>query len=239
MECSPCHVRQSRRKHAGRENPGAFGSGGDFGRFRRQGQDSGLPADCLGKKVTLRYKEVIIVDIELNRRAYPVIVEGPQGGRYIVPVSEVLAALNAPAPVVGQCPYKVNSLVQVKSLFGRDRYEFGMVVSTEMTNNRVKVLSNHGVFTPSLTDIRVCPKLTEEEIMREIVNCYGSLSPENLTCDGEASRAHVRKRQGELWRFLNILFNEIGQEVSEEEAYDWERKHPASDMGGFFKVAAI
>ena len=32
--------------------------------------------------------------------------------------------------------------------------------------------------------------------MADISACYSNLSPENLTCDGEASRAHVRMRTG-------------------------------------------
>jgi hypothetical protein len=61
-------------------------------------------------------------------------------------------------------------------------------------------------------------------ILQAILSCYASLSPENLSCDGEASAAHVRQRGSELRRKLNALFNAYGRTVDENEVYEWHRK---------------
>jgi len=60
---------------------------------------------------------------------------------------------------------------------------------------------------------------TEREIMTEIGNVYGQLSPENLHCDGEISLTEARRRGTVLRRQLKALFQEIGREVDEIEAY--------------------
>jgi hypothetical protein len=62
-------------------------------------------------------------------------------------------------------------------------------------------------------------KRTDSEIMKDITNVYCALSPENLSCDGELSAAETRGRQRTLTKRLNVLFNEIGRHVSEEEAF--------------------
>lgn len=58
-------------------------------------------------------------------------------------------------------------------------------------------------------------------IMEAINDVYCSLSPENLSCDGEAPAHHVRQRYSELNRTLNGLFKALGRPVSETVAYNW------------------
>ena len=60
---------------------------------------------------------------------------------------------------------------------------------------------------------------TEAAIMSDILGAYCELSPENLTCDGELSGAHVRRRAAALRARLQLLFREVGRTVSEDEAY--------------------
>ena len=60
---------------------------------------------------------------------------------------------------------------------------------------------------------------TERQMMDEIRNAYCALSPENLTCDGEASRTQVARRRASLNRRLRELFTELGRDLSETEAY--------------------
>ena len=43
------------------------------------------------------------------------------------------------------------------------------------------------------------------------------LSPENLTCDGECSRAEVIRRHNQIMREWRALENMIGYEVTQEE----------------------
>jgi len=63
------------------------------------------------------------------------------------------------------------------------------------------------------------PARSEAEIRRDIRNIYSGLSPENLTCDGELSRAQVSQRAAALNARLRACFKELGREMSEGEAY--------------------
>lgn len=63
------------------------------------------------------------------------------------------------------------------------------------------------------------PKRAEYDILVDIQRVYTSLSPENLTCDGELPPTAVKDRQRRLLQELQNLFAEIGRRVSEEEAF--------------------
>jgi hypothetical protein len=63
------------------------------------------------------------------------------------------------------------------------------------------------------------PKRPEAEILAEIQGIYCRLSPENLSCDGEASLTHMRRMSAHLNRRLRECFQELGRRVSEDEAY--------------------
>lgn len=67
-------------------------------------------------------------------------------------------------------------------------------------------------------------------ILEAIVGVHNHLSPENLSCDGEASLSHIRRMQSELGRKLRGLQAALGREVDEGEAYEWlesKRKYEA------------
>jgi hypothetical protein len=63
------------------------------------------------------------------------------------------------------------------------------------------------------------PKRPEAEIMNEIQWIYCQLSPENLSCDGEASFTYMRRMSTRLNQRLRECFQELGRRVSECEAY--------------------
>lgn len=67
----------------------------------------------------------------------------------------------------------------------------------------------------------VKPKRSEAEIMRDINYCYGALSPENLTCDGELRGSAVVARAQGLRRRLNALQAELGRKVNEDDCWRW------------------
>lgn len=67
-------------------------------------------------------------------------------------------------------------------------------------------------------------KRTEKQIMEQIVEVYGSLSPENLSCDGELPQYAVRQKYATLTKELRNLCKELGREVSEEDAWAWYSK---------------
>jgi hypothetical protein len=60
-------------------------------------------------------------------------------------------------------------------------------------------------------------------IMEAIVACYSNLSPENLSCDGEASRAHMQRTYNDLTQKLRNLQAALGRQVSEDEAIEWDQ----------------
>lgn len=64
-----------------------------------------------------------------------------------------------------------------------------------------------------------------EQLTLEAINCvYSSLSPENLTCDGEASASQIAQKRAKLNRQLRGLFQTLGREVDEVTAYNWMKE---------------
>jgi hypothetical protein len=62
-------------------------------------------------------------------------------------------------------------------------------------------------------------KRSDSEIIKEIAQTYSSLSPENLYCDGERSRAQAAPIARKLQARLKALFIELGREMGEVESY--------------------
>jgi hypothetical protein len=62
-------------------------------------------------------------------------------------------------------------------------------------------------------------KRAEDVILVEIGGIYCGLSPENLSCDGELTRAEMGRKAAMLNRRLAALFAELGRRVTEEETY--------------------
>lgn len=62
-------------------------------------------------------------------------------------------------------------------------------------------------------------KRRKKEIIVDIANTYGSLSPENISWDGERSAKDIKKAQKVLTVRLKELFKEIGRTVGENEAF--------------------
>jgi len=74
-------------------------------------------------------------------------------------------------------------------------------------------------------------------ILEAILDCYSGLSPENLSCDGEASWAHILRTRNELNRKLKGLFAALGRNVDEGEIYDWYRQKTDYDKARQAKQA--
>jgi len=74
-----------------------------------------------------------------------------------------------------------------------------------------------------------------EQLLLEAINAvYNGLSPENLTCDGEATMTQINQKRIKLNRQLRGLFTAFGREVSEKVAFDWymERQKAESERTG-------
>ncbi len=63
------------------------------------------------------------------------------------------------------------------------------------------------------------PRRPEAEILRDLLTVECHLSPEHLTCDGEASASHIRKRGAQLRRQRRELVAELGREPTDKEIW--------------------
>jgi hypothetical protein len=73
-------------------------------------------------------------------------------------------------------------------------------------------------FTPSGV-WSATPKRTDAEIIAEIQGIECGLSPENLSCDGEASRAHIRRTYNRLMARKKACIKELGREPTFDELW--------------------
>jgi len=197
--------------------------------FARDMKVLGLPEDCFGKTFTWQRRGYTIEGSHLSSRKYPVLCKRDDGKSFSMTVEAVRTGLLGTGQMAPEAAPKfaLGTRVTYKPLFGSERM-FGIVESGRpRAPGYVSVLSASGVHGVPEKDIEVAPagRRSEAEIMGDIGTCFNNLSPENLTCDGEASRAHVRARSTELNRPLRHLFNEFGRVVSESECYEWERAH--------------
>lgn len=64
----------------------------------------------------------------------------------------------------------------------------------------------------------------ETMILDAINAVYSELSPENLTCDGEASLGLINQKRTKLNRQLRGLFHAFGRDVDENTAYQWAKE---------------
>ena len=61
--------------------------------------------------------------------------------------------------------------------------------------------------------------MTQQEIISELRDIEGELSPENLHCDGEISYGQAMKKRAELIRKQQRLIKLLGREPTFEELY--------------------
>lgn len=138
--------------------------------------------------------------------------------------------------------------VGMKVIFGRYNGEktLGEVVKCNPAKAKVKLLEDRGngrgsevgstwivpysMMEPVQAEIRepirFNPFLPDEDqhILQAIHSCYVSLSPENLHQDGERSHAAAMQEARTLRNKLKHLFAALGREVSETEAYEWNKQ---------------
>lgn len=67
---------------------------------------------------------------------------------------------------------------------------------------------------------------TKETAVEWASTIYMELSPENLTCDGECSRAAANARAKELYQALAYVNKLAGYSITEDEAYEYLNTHP-------------
>ena len=59
----------------------------------------------------------------------------------------------------------------------------------------------------------------DRKIYEKFLSLSSRLSPENLTCDGEISRAQANQRYRVIMREWKILEKEVGRKVTEDEIW--------------------
>ena len=66
--------------------------------------------------------------------------------------------------------------------------------------------------------------ILEKEIMEKFVGLACRLSPENLSCDGEASRTYVNQKLKQIRKEWKALEKQLGKKMDEDDVWAWDRK---------------
>jgi hypothetical protein len=135
--------------------------------------------------------------------------------------------------------------VGMNVIFGNNSGEKtrGIVVKVNPTKAKVQTTENrghrHGVGTvwsvpyPLLQMVDSNGAVVEKEIkynpfahvdnliLEAVLCCYGELSPENLSCDGEASYFHMANKKNSINKKLKGLLMAYGTDINEKQIYDW------------------
>lgn len=60
---------------------------------------------------------------------------------------------------------------------------------------------------------------SDESIWAELINLVSALSPENLSCDGEASASYIRSKRAEINKKWAVCEKRLGRKVTEDEVW--------------------
>jgi hypothetical protein len=92
-------------------------------------------------------------------------------------------------------------------------------IITKVGDDKYEVCS-HGRFTTKTPEaVKAVAKRSDADIVAECLSVYCGLSPENLTCDGEASQSEVSRRAAQYNRALHALWKEAGRSITETECW--------------------
>ena len=174
-------------------------------------------------KVNLKSLKVKLLEERGSRRSYTV------GGTWRVPPSLcTLADEGRPStrPTAVPSPFKAGDPVwfegYIRTSTDLDKGLVNGVVTKVNSNGTCEVYGvNYGpnTRTVNVSDMSLAAPRNKEEIRKAFHAVYGALSPENLWCDGEASRSEVRHKRSVLNRALKALAKENGRLIPEGESY--------------------
>lgn len=76
--------------------------------------------------------------------------------------------------------------------------------------------------------VKMAGKRVDADLVAQAMGVYTSLSPENLTHDGERSRSEINAARARLNRALRALWKEAGREITETECWqEWDKSNRA------------
>lgn len=110
---------------------------------------------------------------------------------------------------------KTGDPIQVRG----ERMSFNMVLAKGQRYVFTATRATGGTYKFPLDALRATTKRTDAEIIEDLRDVECDLSPENLTCDGEASADWVRRRQADLMRHKRALIAELGRQPTDDELY--------------------
>ncbi len=85
--------------------------------------------------------------------------------------------------------------------------------------NTKHVAFGHYIHDSNFASYREITK-SEYEIYLKIYNVFSGLSPENISCDGEASRSHIKRMQTKYAKELKVLYGQLGQKKTLNEVLE-------------------
>jgi len=185
----------------------------------------GLEPTDFGKKFHNGRTLYTLMGVKASRRKYPFTGVGPKGGRYKFTAEQVkLGLLHVAASTPTVIPkLKKDDRVTYLGLFGK--VEHAIVTRPVDPFGNVTLLSMGQLTTEKEDDVTLFTgKRTEDELMADILSAYSGLSPEILTGSGGRSQLEVEVKSARLLLWLSGLIQDIGHEVSEDEAYNWTPK---------------
>ena len=173
----------------------------------------------------LEYILVSLLEERGARRNYAV------GGTWRVPPSLcTLADEDRPADRPAAVPslFKVGDSVWfegcIRTSTDLDKGLVNGVVTKVNSNGTCEVFGvNFGPNTRTVnaSDMSRAASRSEEAIRKDFHAVHAAFSPENLYCDGEASRSEVRRKSAVLNRALKALTKENGRLIPEGESYGY------------------
>jgi hypothetical protein len=179
-------------------------------------------ATLTGTIRSINSKTITVIDVSGTK--YP-------NGVRAWPSSIIRKVGTAPAPA--KLPLGIGQTVEFQG------YTFDSKGETTVQGVITKVNSSKGNYevygggygrTSTKTPAQVTPVASRDydTIVSEVGGCYAGLSPENLTCDGEASRSHVRAAAARLNRAIKALSKEAGRNITEADTWKAYRAQRAA-----------
>ncbi|MDB4278084.1 hypothetical protein N9917_00480 [Deltaproteobacteria bacterium] len=172
-------------------------------------------ATLTGTIRSINSKTITVIDVSGTK--YP-------NGVRAWPSSIIRKVGTAPAKPTAKLPLKIGQAVAFQGYTYTSKGEttvYGVVTKVNASKGSYEVYGGGYSRTCNLTPAQVTPVASRDydTLVSEVGSCYAGLSPENLSCDGEASRAHVRATAARLNRAIKALSREAGREITEADTW--------------------